>query len=62
MNKLIELFGGFIVGIVSLLSFPLAIYAGIYDFKADKIMWTILDISTVFVGVIRGLMYLFGWL
>lgn len=65
MNKLGEilsgLFGG-ILGVIGMFSFPLSIYATFKDFKADEMMWATLDICTIITGVVRGIMYLFGWL
>ncbi|MBF0784129.1 hypothetical protein E4T80_01375 [Muribacter muris] len=65
MNKFGELLTFLYMLITStwgLLTFPLCVYAAFKDFKADEIMWAALDIYTLFVGIIRGLMYLFGWL
>lgn len=40
----------------------LPFYAAYKDFKADEFFWGIVDIATLVIGVIRGIMYFIGWL
>ncbi|MDO5059310.1 MAG: hypothetical protein Q4D82_05140 [Neisseria sp.] len=47
---------------VAFIIIVLPFYAAIKDFLRGEIAWAILDILTVVVGDIRGLMYFFGGL
>lgn len=48
-----------ILGIaISILPF----YAAIEDFMNDQLFWALLDIGTIFIGIIRGAMYFLGYL
>lgn len=66
MSEKIESILGNIVGLFVYALFTiggiLPFYAAIVDFKRDELFIAALDIVTVVVGVIRGAMYLFGWL
>lgn len=66
MSEKIESFfitlGGILFYVVAIIGSILPFYAAIVDFKRDELFMAALDIVTVVVGVIRGIMYLFGWL
>ncbi|MDG6894832.1 hypothetical protein A6A20_04135 [Volucribacter amazonae] len=55
-----------IVGVLSYVIFTLfailPIYSAIKDLMTDKILWAVLDFTTVIIGIIRGIMYLLGYL
>ncbi|OOR98594.1 hypothetical protein B0187_07995 [Haemophilus paracuniculus] len=55
-------FVGIIFYIIYTLGGILPFYAAFKDFQADNLFWAALDIFTIVVGVIRGLMFFFGWL
>lgn len=37
-------------------------YATYKDVKADKLFWAFVDMGLFPIGIVRGVMYLFGWL
>lgn len=53
---------GFIFNIIYVLGSVLPFYAAFKDFQEDNLFWAALDIFTVVVGIIRGIMFFFGWL
>lgn len=60
-----SIFGG-IFGVISYIVITLVgilpFYAAFVDFKRDNLFLAAVDIVTVIVGFIRGIMFIFGWL
>lgn len=57
---LLLLYAIFSIGGVLGTIFPF--YAAYKDVQADEVFWAIVDVVAVVPGIIRGIMYLLGWL
>lgn len=53
---------GILIYVVVTIASILPFYAAVKDFMYDKLFWALLDVSTVFIGIIRGAMYFLGYL
>lgn len=66
MHEKIESIVGGLLGILGYIIFTiggiLPFYAAAVDIKRDQFFMAALDITTVIVGIIRGIMYFFGWI
>lgn len=48
--------------ILSIIAPFIIIYATVKDYQAENYILAVIDILFVFPGIIRGIMYFFGWL
>ncbi len=66
MSEKVESIVGGLLGILGYIIFTiggiLPFYAAVIDIKRDQFFMAALDITTVIVGIVRGIMYFFGWI
>ena len=66
MSEKVESIVGGLLGILGYIIFTiggiLPFYAAVIDIKRDQFFMAALDVATVIVGIVSGIMYFFGWI